>query len=87
MRNHGTPIRLPALLLALTLAGCAGQGAQPTAPTPPPASAPAAAADPTPDPYPPLHLLGDANGTGWYSRGFSIDEGDAQWVQLSLIHI
>ena len=27
MRNHGTPVRLPALLLALTLAGCAGQGA------------------------------------------------------------
>ena len=26
MRNHGTPVQLPALLLALTLAGCAGQG-------------------------------------------------------------
>lgn len=26
MRNHETPVRLPALLLALTLAGCAGQG-------------------------------------------------------------
>lgn len=26
MRNHATPVRLPALLLALTLAGCAGQG-------------------------------------------------------------
>src|SRR5699024_3508462 len=79
MRKHATPIGLPALLLALALAGCAGQAKQPA----PPASAPAAAAEPapTPEPRPPLHLLGDSNSTGWYSRGYSADGGDAQWVQ------
>ena len=81
MRKHATPIRLPALLLALALVGCAGQAKQPT----PPAAAPAAAAEsvptPTPEPRPPLHLLGDSNSTGWYSRGYSTDGEDAQWVQ------
>ena len=79
MRKHATPTRLPALLLALALAGCAGQAKQPA----PPASAPAAAAEPapTPEPRPPLHLLGDSNSTGWYSRGYSTDGEDAQWVQ------
>lgn len=81
MRKHATPIRLPALLLALALAGCAGQAKQPA----PLASAPAAAAEsvpaPTPEPCPPLHLLGDSNSTGWYSRGYSTDGEDAQWVQ------
>ena len=52
MRKHATPIRLPMLLLALVLAGCAGQAKQPA----PPVSAPAAAAEsvpaPTPEPDP-----------------------------------
>ena len=65
MRKHATPTRLPALLLALVLAGCAGQAKQPA---PPDSSAPAAAAEsvpaPTPEPCPPLHLLGDSNSTG-----------------------
>ena len=73
MRKHATPIGLPALLLALALAGCAGQAKQPA----PLASAPAAAAEsvpaPTPEPRPSLYLLGDSNSTGWYSGGFSTD--------------